>query len=595
MEPPAIVYQRLLAENQAQLVHEQGQDTGLGYAKIVVFLVEAIVASILLLRPPAHFGLLLIPVLIFVPLAIAHERVLQSLRNRKRVIEFYERGLARLEDRWAGTGNTGDRFLEENHPYARDLDLFGKGSLFELLCTARTRAGEQTLAQWLLHAAPPEEVRLRQTAIMELKDRLPLREKLFVTGESVRLGVLPEALTAWAEQERIYPFQWLAPALAALAVLWIAAAIYAFTANAWLPLLLMSIVNMSISVVLWRRAAEPVEAAEKAAEGVRVLAEILGVIERERFESPRLQSLRASLDTGYIAPSEAMKKLVRIIRWQENRRNPIVAQLSLFLFYVPQLALASERWRQTFGPAIRGWLSAVGEFEALSALSGYASEHPADVLPDFIEERACFEAVGLAHPLLPATTAVGNDLTLGSKMQLIVISGPNMAGKSTFLRGVGINAVLAQCGAPVRARSLRLSPLAVGASICILDSVQDGVSRFYAEIKRLKLLSDLAQGPAALLFLLDELLSGTNSHDRFDGTRFVLHALMRREAIGMVTTHDLALTAIPETIGESAQNYHFEDSVENGALSFDYRLHPGVVRTSNALKLMKSIGLELDN
>jgi DNA mismatch repair ATPase MutS len=183
--------------------------------------------------------------------------------------------------------------------------------------------------------------------------------------------------------------------------------------------------------------------------------------------------------------------------------------------------MAAERWQQRFGSAIRGWLSTVGEFEALSALACYAWEHPADVLPEFVEQRGCFEATGLAHPLLPASTAVGNDLTLGSKMQLIVVSGPNMAGKSTFLRGVGINAVLAQCGAPVRATWLRLSPLAVGASICELDSLQGGVSRFYTEMKRLKLLSDLAEEPAALLFLLDELLSGTNSRDRFDGTRFI--------------------------------------------------------------------------
>jgi DNA mismatch repair ATPase MutS len=216
------------------------------------------------------------------------------------------------------------------------------------------------------------------------------------------------------------------------------------------------------------------------------------------------------------------------------------------------------------------------------------------VLPEFVEQRGCFEAAGLAHPLLPASRAVGNDLTLGSKMQLIVISGPNMAGKSTFLRGVGINAVLAQCGAPVRATRLRLSPLAVGASICVLDSLQGGVSRFYAEIKRLKLLSDLAEEPAALLFLLDELLSGTNSRDRFDGTRFVVRALVRRGAIGMVTTHDLALTEIPQTMGESAQNYHFEDSIEEGELKFDFRLHPGIVRTSNALTLMQAVGLKLE-
>ncbi|MGC2401564.1 MAG: mismatch repair protein [Acidobacteriaceae bacterium] len=605
MESPEALYHRVLLENQARLALQQKLDTRLGYAKMVVFLTGAI-AAIPLLHSPGLQGLLLIPVVIFVPLAVWHDRVLRAIRERKRVIEFYERGIARLQDRWAGTGDTGDRFLDPAHPYARDLDIFGKGSLFEFLCTVRTRAGEQTLARWLLHAALPEEIRSRQAAITEMKDRLRFRESLFVAGESVRLGVRPDALASWAERERMFP-RWLAPALASLATLWVGSIAYAlFCQLQWLvaggampadslrSALLMSIVNLGVSLALRRRVSESARAVEEAAEDLSVLAEVLQVLEQETFASARLRSLRASLDSGDIAPSAAVKRLKRIVNWLEGRRNLLVQMFSPFIFYSAELTMAAERWQQKFGSAIRGWLSTVGEFEALSALACYAWEHPADVLPEFVEQRACFEATGLAHPLLPASTAVGNDLTLGSKMQLIVISGPNMAGKSTFLRGVGINAVLAQCGAPVRATRLRLSPLAVGASICVLDSLQGGVSRFYAEIKRLKLLSDLAEEPAALLFLLDELLSGTNSRDRFDGTRFVVRALVRRGAIGMVTTHDLALTEIPQTMGELAQNYHFEDSIEQGELKFDYRLHAGIVRTSNALRLMQAVGLKLE-
>ena len=288
-----------------------------------------------------------------------------------------------------------------------------------------------------------------------------------------------------------------------------------------------------------------------------------------------------------------MARLERIYDWLEDRRNGFVAIFNPFVFYTAQLTMAAERWRAQFGPGIRGWLEAAGEFEALAALAGYAYEHPADVLPEMCDETPCFDAEGLAHPLLPAAKAVGNDLHLGRSPQLIIISGPNMAGKSTFLRGVGLNAVLAQCGAPVRAKRLRMSPLTVGASICVLDSLAGGVSRFYAEIQRLKVLSDLAAGPRPLLFLLDELLSGTNSHDRFEGTRFVVQELVRRGAIGLVTTHDLALTAIPDTMNGAATNCHFEDAIEEGQLKFDYRLRPGIVRTSNALKLMEAVGLRV--
>jgi DNA mismatch repair ATPase MutS len=192
---------------------------------------------------------------------------------------------------------------------------------------------------------------------------------------------------------------------------------------------------------------------------------------------------------------------------------------------------------------------------------------------------------------LPAGKAVENDVQLGDGMQLIILSGPNMAGKSTFIRSVGVNAVLAQCGAPVRAKRLRLSPLNVAVSICVLDSLSGGMSKFYAEIHRIKLIEDLTRGPVPVLFLMDELLSGTNSHDRLVGTQFILRNLLERHAIGIVSTHDLALTQIPEGLGGRARNYHFEDRLEGNLLVFDYKLKPGIVQTSNALKLMQSIGL----
>jgi DNA mismatch repair ATPase MutS len=218
------------------------------------------------------------------------------------------------------------------------------------------------------------------------------------------------------------------------------------------------------------------------------------------------------------------------------------------------------------------------------------------VLPEFAVPESgvmapLFDAEGLAHPLLPAGKSVRNDLKLGDGLQLIILSGPNMAGKSTFIRSVGVNAVLAQCGAPVRAARLRMSPLTVAASICILDSLSGGVSRFYAEIHRIKVVSDLTRGPVPVLFLLDELLSGTNSHDRLAGTESVVRSLVERSAIGIVSTHDLALAQIPAAMGECAANYHFEDRFEDGKLIFDYKLKPGIVKTSNALELMRSIGL----
>lgn len=588
MESPRDVYSQLLRENQARVARGRIVDRRLGWTKVAVFAIAAI-AAVALLHTPRKLAYVGIPGAVFVVLAIAHENLLRRLKEQERVSQFYERGLARLDDRWAGTGEGGERFLDPAHPYARDLDLFGKGSLFELLCTAQTRAGEETLARWLLGAVAPAEVRERHAAVLELKENVRLRERLFVAGQHVRAGVHPEQIAAWGEGAVVFQQAWLPWLLGTLAALWMASALWWLATGGWYALVIISVVNISIGRRIGKSADEIAEGVERSAPDLKVLGEVLAVLEEKAFTSPRLQQLRASLHTGEVAPSRALRQLQRIVEWTENRANWMVRIVSVLIFYTVLCAIAAERWKRRFGPAIRGWLATVGEFEALEALAGYAWEHPGDVLPEFAEEAPLFEAEELRHPLLPENKAVGNDLKLGRELRLLLVSGPNMAGKSTLLRGIGMNAVLAQAGAPVRARRLRMSPLAVGASICVLDSLQGGVSRFYAEIRRLKVLSDLASGPASLLFLLDELLSGTNSHDRLEGTRFVVGALVRKGAVGLVTTHDLALTAIPEAL-----NCHFEDAIEDGKLKFDYRLKPGVVRTSNALKLMQAVGLEVE-
>jgi DNA mismatch repair ATPase MutS len=276
-----------------------------------------------------------------------------------------------------------------------------------------------------------------------------------------------------------------------------------------------------------------------------------------------------------------------------SRDNVLLRVVGPPLLWTTQVAFAIEAWRKKFGPSVRRWLEAVGEFEALSAFANYAFEHPADPFPEFVEGEACFEGQALGHPLVAEPRSVRNDVRLSSELRVLVVSGSNMSGKSTLLRVVGANAVLAQAGAPVRARSLRLTPLAMGASIRTLDSLQGGTSRFYTEIKRLRQLVDLTKGPRPVLFLLDELLHGTNSHDRRIGAEAVIRTLVERRAIGLLTTHDLALAHIVEVLAPRAANVHFEDHIEGGRITFDYLLRPGLVRKSNALELMRSVGLDV--
>jgi MutS domain V len=606
-------YARRVAELSARRFVLQSRERLAGYFQLAI---AAFCLGWILFRL-SHFSradlLLLIPVVIFAVLAMMHGRFIRGVNGCSRAIRFYEQGLSRLDGSWAGKGISGERFLEPSHPYARDLDLFGRASIFELLCTARTRAGEESLARWLLAPASPDEVRDRQLAARELSGRLDFRESLSTMGEDLALGVRPAQLIAWGEAPAVLPggiIRILAPVLA---VAWIFIAggtlVNTFTGllnttglvvvpgQLWvapeLLVLAITFVNLGLSYRFRTRLNEAVHTAEEAGRDLNLLSQALAAFEREPFTSPKLLQLQARLKQGSTPPSQAIARLNRWVEFLESAHNLFVRIFDPLIFYRLQFVLAAESWRRRFGPSLRTWLDTVGELEALAALGGYTYEHPADVFPEFVESAPCFEAQGLAHPLLPLTRAVRNDLRLGPDLQLIMVSGPNMAGKSTFLRGIGVNAVLAQCGAPVRAASLKLSPLQVTASICVLDSLEGGISRFYAEIRRLKQIMDLTNGAVPVLFLLDELLSGTNSHDRLIGTRSFITKLVERGAVGLVSTHDLALTAIPQEIGARASNGHFKDHIKEGQLCFDYKLYPGIVQTSNALVLMRSIGLEV--
>jgi hypothetical protein len=542
----------------------------------------------------AQIAYVFVPILSLIGLFIAHERVLRSLRRCIRLRSFYQQGVARLEDRWAGSGQQGEAFLDASHPYARDLDLFGKGSLFELLCTARTRAGEDRLAQWLLTHAPIEEIEQRRAAVQELAPQLDFRECMALAGDDVRIGVHPEPLIAWCESTtRVGPHKFLRIALPLLALGWILG-LAGWAMWDWgMAALCTSLLNLALTYRLRPRVQQAIGKIEEASHNLDLLASILKEIERKHFSSDKLTRLQSGLKSHGAYPSSAIRRLNKRVTWLDAHENWFVKVLDLFIFWTPQWVMAAEAWRAQHGANVRNWIAITGEIEALTALGSYAYEHPENTFPKFIEEAPYLHAEELSHPLLPRQKAVANDLQLDKNRQLIVISGPNMAGKSTFIRNVGINVVLAQAGAPVCARQLTLSNLAVAASICILDSLQGGLSRFYAEIMRLKVIDELSGGPVPVLFLLDELLSGTNSHDRRVGTESFVRSLLSRGAIGLITTHDLALAEIAVNLNGHAANFHFADHLEDGKLHFDYKLTPGVVQTANALELMRSIGLDV--
>jgi len=463
-------------------------------------------------------------------------------------VAFYRNGLARIQDRWAGNGRSGERFDVPHHVYAADLDLFGKGSLFELLSTARTRMGEDALAHWLLSPSRIEDIRQRHGAVSELRNQLDFREELAVLGEDSGVGIHPEALLKWAATpNRLNQgwMRWLAPLLAVLAV---GSALVWGLWGIGTPFLVVVVIEGFITYFLSEHRTEIFYATEQAFENLDLLCAILARLEREHFIAPRLQALRRDLTSHNLEGSQAIARLRTIVRFIESRRNPILRVLDAPLLYSVQVAFAAEAWRRANGDAVRSWLNVTGEIEAIVSLAAYSYEHPSDPFPEFVDGPASFLGEELGHPLIPAAKCVRNSVRICGETRVLLVSGSNMSGKSTLLRTVGVNAVLALAGAPVRAVRLRLSPLALGATLRVQDSLQEGRSRFYAEIRRISQLVALARGPLPLLFLLDEILHGTNSHDRRLGAAAIVRSLVRLGAIGLVTTHDLALTQIAEEL-----------------------------------------------
>jgi hypothetical protein len=585
--------ERRLDARRAALAVEARWDAAVAGGRLAAFASGAALAALAFGWHRLSAAWLAAPAAAYFALAVLHEAVLRRRARLARAVSFHQAALDRLAERWSGRGSAGERFAQDDHPYARDLDLFGPGSLFELLCAARTRPGEEALAAWLLAPAAPDEVRARQTAVAELAPGLDLREDLAVLGEDVRAEVDPERLAAWGEAPPLLGGPWirvaaLALPLAALATLlgWVAGRIspLPFAAALLAEWALLRATGSGLTAVLG--------AVERPSRELTVLALLLARLEREPFRSEKLRGLQAELSAGSAPASAHLARLSRLASLSEWAHNQFYAPIAFVLLWKLHLALALERWRTGVGPRLRRWLGAVGELEGLSSLAGHAHLNPGDPFPEVAGSGALFRAEGLGHPLLPRESCVHNDLALGGGARLVLVSGSNMSGKSTLLRTVGVNAVLALAGGPVRARRLSLSPLSVGATLRIQDSLQAGRSRFYAEITRLRTLADLAAGPRPLLFLLDELLHGTNSRDRRIGAEAVLRGLLAHGALGLVTTHDLALTELAGAL-PGAANAHFEDRMEEGRIAFDYRLRPGVVTGSNALALMRAVGLDV--
>lgn len=519
-----------------------------------------------------------------------HIRIENTRSAARRGIRFYQSGLERMDGTWLGKGSPGTEFLDPHHPYAADLDMFGVGSLFELVNAAHTQIGRTTLAAWLLEPASLQEIVARQEAIKEMSPKVDFRERLGFLAAEAQAWIPTESLISWARQPRSLNSN--AVRAAAFSLPWLNLVL--LIAGQWPWCLLILAVQGALARLYKLRVQNVTRTVGVVQHDLKCLADMFEYLEAENFNSERLRRVDAGDQAGGLCASEAIHRLATLYSWIASRGNPLIAVISGWFLLETQVAFAVEAWRARFGMMVEPWLRHLGEIEALSSLAGYAFEHPADPFPEILPASAPaqIQAEGLKHPLMVEARCVGNDVSLGPHCRLMVVSGSNMSGKSTYLRTLGVNLALALAGAPVRARKFRMTHVRIGASIRTLDSIQEGTSRFYAEITRLGQIVKLA-GQGTLVFLLDEILGGTNSHDRRIGAGCVARTLVERGALGLITTHDLALAQIAEEIQPPGANYHFEDQILNGKMSFDYRLRPGVVEKSNALELMRLVGLDV--
>jgi hypothetical protein len=591
---PSVHYEERLRQLRLQIDAARSRESVMSWSRLGAFAAFAVVSWLAFITGILSGWWTLVPLGIFFAFIVVHGRLVNTRRELERRALHNERGIERTRREWDLAAEGGMRFVTPEHPYAADLDLFGPASLFTLISSARTRAGEAALAGWLLAPAAPAVLESRRAAMREIVAETDLRERVAMLGAEHGIAdIEPDSF------HHIEPTEWRHSLLLRVALVLLSVANFAtlvgWLAFGWgaLPFLLAVSLSGAVALSVRSHVQRAISGIEQLSGDLDVMAEMIELIESAGLEAGEFREIHSELRSGGEPASAAIRRLARLVALLDSRRNQLFLPISLLLFWATHLSIVFDQWKKRHAGSVSLWVDAIGRFEAILSLSSFAFENP-----DFVDARIIdsneprFEGTAIGHPLIPRDRIVRNDLTLG-ETRLLIVSGSNMSGKSTLLRTVGVNTVLALAGAPVDAGALAVSPLIVGASIQVRDSLIEEKSRFYAEILRLRAIVDLAGGELPLLFLLDEVLHGTNSHDRTIGASAVLRALVQQGAIGLVTTHDLALAKVADELPGTARNVHFEDHIEKDEMVFDYRMREGVVTRSNALGLMRRIGLEV--
>ena len=590
------IYQKKKTGYQAALADARKTDSTLVFYRSLLALLALGLLLYGTFKELSGLYLLVVPIaFLFMLLVNKHKKIRKQIAYLENLIDINQRALLRLSGQWTGFPQTGERFMAPEHPYTGDLTIFGQGSLFQYINATNLVTGEQALAKLLSEETSYQDIGARQSALQELAPQLDWRQKLQATGMGSRYkeGEL-EKLWVWA-QEKLHFLQNKAIYLLILlpVATWLLVILMAFRlVPTYVPLSLF-IVQVLLVTAGQAFIGKSFQDTEKAAVELARLSQLLAHIEGQNFQAPLLVTLQRKLLKDKSSAAQQVKALSKIAELI-NLRYSVVYHFFNALFFCDLYTIRTlEQWKSQYGKFLKQWFHVIGHFEALASLATLAHDHPHWVFPEVKNEKPFFSAVNLGHPLIHQTARVCNEVSLPQPGTIHIITGSNMSGKSTLLRTVGINLVLAYAGAPVCANELRCSQMSIYTSMRVQDSLEESVSSFYAELKRIKLVIEAARRDKPLIFLLDEIFKGTNSRDRIAGARTVIKNLAQQNVIGFVTTHDLELGTLEKECPSQIRNYHFTDEIIDQTITFDYCLKEGISETTYALALMKMVGIEV--
>lgn len=596
-QSPIIIYQQQIEKYSHLLKGLVRKRNRVGWLRLIVF-VATVIISFKVFTAFALMGL--IPLFIgfglFVSLIFIDADNNEHIANTSSLIKINEEEIKIIQHDFLHRFD-GEHILSMNHDYAQDLDIFGKASLFQWGNRCATEQGKILFANNLLKPLQAEQIPQRQLAVMELAQDFHWRQQFQSFAEQSIITVQTEERThGWlSEEDKYFKSSWWK------IVVWVytVCTLGSVVAVTWGLIssgtfLFLFALYFVVSMLLSRNTIRPYLQLSRIVGQITTVEKLIRWIEVKPFRSEVLHKLQRHMNSGSEPASLQLKALKKILDKFDLRLN-IAGPLFLnsFLLWDVRQMMALNEWRRKNRKMVPQLFKTIAEMEVLNSLAVIRFNHPGWCTPEFSPEHFILEAIDLGHPLIPEEQRVDNSFGVDRATLITLITGSNMAGKSTFLRSIGVNIVLAQMGAPVCAKRMLLSPVRLMSSMRISDNLAENTSTFYAELKKLKTIIEAVNGNEKVFVLLDEILRGTNSHDRHKGSEALIAQLIRQHAFAVIATHDLALAGLQKDYPGSIRNYHFDVQVKGDELFFDYRLKKGICQSLNASLLMKKIGIEL--